>query len=159
MRQHPIPYHLAESGKKLKGKIEADEARVLEAEEREIADVVINCCQKRGNETGYDGFKKIPGTRIHVAADKAGLPISAGTSPANEHDSAKFIDVLEDISELAGDDLGRAVVSAYAGNGYDAKYIRNYLRSHGIDCCIHAKETQRKSHKTGIKNITARQGL
>ena len=91
--------------------------------------------------------------------DKTGLPISIRTSPANEHDSTKFIDVLEDISELADDNLGRAVVSAYADKGYDAKHIRDYLRYHGIDCCIRTKGTQRKLHKTGIKNIMARQGL
>ncbi len=99
---------------------------------------------KGGNEAGYDGFRKIPGTRIHVAADETGLPISAGTSPANEHDSAKFIDVLEDISELAGDDLGRAIASAYADRGYDAKCIRDYLRCHGIDCCIPYKRNSKE---------------
>ncbi len=67
--------------------------------------------------------------------------------------------MLEDISELAGDNLGRAIVSAYAGKGYDAKCIRDYLRCHGINCRIYTKETQGKSHKTGIKSITARQGL
>ncbi len=99
---------------------------------------------KRGDETGYDGFKKILGTKIHVAVDKTGLPISAGTSSANEHDSTKFIDVLEDISELADDNLGRVIASAYADKGYDAKYIRDYLRCHGIDCCIPYKRNSRK---------------
>ena len=27
-------------------------------------------------------------------------------------------------------------VTAYAGKGYDAKYIRNYLRCNGMNCCI-----------------------
>ncbi len=76
--------------------------------------------------------------------DETGLPISIRTSPANEHDSAKFIGVLEDISELAGDNLGRAIVSAYADRGYDAKCIRDCLRCHGIDCCIPYKKSSKK---------------
>ena len=63
-----------------------------------------------------------------------GLPISIRTSPANQHDSTKFIDVLENISDFLNDDLIRAIVSAYADKGYDAAYIRNYLRCYGINC-------------------------
>ena len=100
--------------------------------------------KKGGNVTGYDGFRKIPGTKIHVAVDKTGLPISIRTSPANEHDSTKFIDVLEDISELGGGDLGCAIVSAYADKGYDAKYIRDCLRCHGISCRIPYKRNSKK---------------
>ena len=41
-----------------------------------------------------------------------GLPISIRTSPANQHDSTKFIDVLENISDFLNDDLIHAIVSA-----------------------------------------------
>ncbi len=73
-----------------------------------------------------------------------GLSRSIGTSPANKHGSVKLIDVLEDISELADDDLGRAIVSACVGKGYDAKYIRDYLRCHGTDCRIPYKRNSKK---------------
>ena len=69
-----------------------------------------------------------------------GLPISIRTSPANQHDSTKFIDVLENISDFLNDDLIHAIVSAYADKGYDAAYIRNYLRCYGINCCIPYKK-------------------
>ena len=88
-----------------------------------------------------------------------GLPISIRTSPANQHDSTKFIDVLENISDFLNDDLIHAIVSAYADKGYDAAYIRNYLRCYGINCCIPYKRTQRQFHKTRIKNIMAKQDL
>ena len=42
-----------------------------------------------------------------------GLPISIRTSPANQHDSTKFIDVLENISDFLNDDLIHAIISAY----------------------------------------------
>ena len=73
-----------------------------------------------------------------------GLPISIRTSPANQHDSTKFIDVLENISDFLNDDLIHAIVSAYADKGYDAAYIRNYLRCYGINCCIPYKKNSAK---------------
>ena len=46
------------------------------------------------NVTGYDGFKRISGTKIHVAVEQTGLSISIIMSSANEHNSTKFIDVM-----------------------------------------------------------------
>ena len=48
---------------------------------------------------GFEGFKKIIGTKIHVAVEQNDLPISIVTSPANEHNFTKFIDVMESISD------------------------------------------------------------
>ena len=76
--------------------------------------------------------------------EQNGLPISIRTSPANEHDSTKFIDVLENISDLVHDKLIQATISAYADKGYDAVYIRNYLRCHSIVCCIPYKRNSKK---------------
>ena len=39
--------------------------------------------------------RRLIGTKIHVAVESNGLPISIRTSPANQHDSTKFIDVLD----------------------------------------------------------------
>jgi len=68
--------------------------------------------------------------------EQNGLPISIVISPANIHDSTKFIDVIESISDLLDDESIKEIISVYADKGYDAKYIRNYLRSNGIRCCI-----------------------
>lgn len=53
-------------------------------------------------------------------------------SSANEHDSTRFIDVVENISEYLNDDSIEPIVSVYADKGYDARYIRNYLRNRNI---------------------------
>ncbi len=115
--------------------------------------------KKRGDKTGYDGFRKILGTKIHVAADRTGLPISIRASPANVHDSTKFIDVLENISELVGDDLIREIISAYADRGYDAACIRSYLGSHGIDCCIPYKRNSRNVAQNRSQKHYGKKGL
>ena len=58
-------------------------------------------------------------------------------SPANEHDSTEFIDVMQNISEFLDDDeMAEGTVSVYADKGYDARYIRDYLRCNGMGCCI-----------------------
>ena len=65
------------------------------------------------------------------------------TSPANIHDSTKFIDVMESISDFVDDGTIEQITSVYADKGYDAKYIRNYLRCNGISCCIPYKTNSR----------------
>ena len=63
--------------------------------------------------TGYDGFKKILGTKIHVAVNCNPLPVSIIIGPANNHDSTK-LDVMENISDCLDDDLLKEIISVYA---------------------------------------------
>ena len=99
--------------------------------------------KKGGDKIGYGGFKRISGTKIRVAVEQDGLPISIRTSPANQRDSTKFIDAMENISEFADNSLMQMTISAYADKGHDAKQIRNYLRCCEIDCCIPYKRNSK----------------
>ena len=72
-----------------------------------------------------------------------GLPVSIVCSSANIHDSTKFIDVLENISDFLDDESVKQIVSCFADKGYDAKYIRNYLRNRSIACCIPYKSNSK----------------
>ena len=49
---------------------------------------------------GFNGFKKIMGTKLHVAVKSNRLPVSIVMSPTKEHDLKKFIDVMEYISDF-----------------------------------------------------------
>ena len=73
-------------------------------------------------------------------------------SPANIHDSIKFIDVIENISDFLDDDSIKQIVLVYADKGYDAKYIRNYLRNNGINCCIPYKKNSKFILQNNIQN-------
>ena len=64
-------------------------------------------------------------------------------SSANIHDSTKFIDVMESILEYLDYSMMDEIVTVYADKGYDAKYIRNYLRCNGINCCIPYKSNSK----------------
>ena len=54
-----------------------------------------------------------------MAVDGNGLPISIVMSPANIHDSTKFIDVMENISEYLDVNSIKQITSVYADKGYD----------------------------------------
>lgn len=68
--------------------------------------------------------------------EQNGLPVSIVIGTANEHDSTRFIDTMENISELLDDDSIERIVSVYADKGYDSKIIRNYLKNRNILDCI-----------------------
>ena len=81
--------------------------------------------------------------------DSNGLPVSIVLSSANEHDSSRFIDVMKNLDRCLDDDSIEQIVSAYADKGYDAKYIREYLKSRNIKDCIPYRnfKTRSKTNK------------
>ncbi len=104
---------------------------------------------------GYDGFKKITGTKIHVAVESNGLPISIVCSPANVHDSTKFIDTVESISDFVDDDMMNQTVSVYADKGYDANLIREYLKNRNIISCIPFRKNNKSSENKSYSKCNA----
>ena len=81
-----------------------------------------------------------------------GLPISIVISPANHHDSTKFIDVMESISDFVSDGMIEKITSVYADKGYDASIIRNYLKNRNINDCIPKRNFKTKHNQTETKN-------
>ena len=101
---------------------------------------------------GHDGFKRITGTKIHVAVDCNSLPVSIIIGSANEHDSTRLIDVMENISDYLDDDSIKQITSVYADKGYDSKAIREYLKSRNILDCISHRNFKTKNSKTTNQN-------
>jgi transposase len=101
---------------------------------------------KKGSLTGYNGFKRISGTKIHVAVESNGLPVSIVMGPANQHDSTRLIDVMENISDCLDDDAIKEIVQCYADKGYDAEYIREYLEKRRIQDCIPYRKDSKTEH-------------
>ena len=60
------------------------------------------------------------------------LSVSIVTGPANVHDSTKFIDVMESISDFVGDGSIKQIISCFADKGYDSAAIREYLKNREI---------------------------
>ena len=59
---------------------------------------------------------------------------------------------MESISDFLDDSMMKEIVSVYADKGYDAKYIRNYLRCNGIGCCIPYKSNSKFILKNNTQN-------
>jgi len=79
-----------------------------------------------------------------------GLPLSFVLSPGNEHDSNRFIEVLDGIR--IGKDIGRPrsrPAEVLADAAYDDKEIRLYLRLRGIKSNIPINKRNRKAPKKG----------
>lgn len=73
-------------------------------------------------------------------------------SPANQHDSTRFIDVLEHISDYLDDDSIKQIVQCYADKGYDGTIIRDYLKSKNITPCIPKRNFRMKSNRKTNQN-------
>ena len=79
--------------------------------------------------------------------EQNGLPISFLLSSANEHDSTKFIGVMESISEYLDDDSIQQIVSVYADKGYDSATIRDYLKNKNINPRIPFRKNSNETSK------------
>jgi len=67
---------------------------------------------------------------------------------ANEHDSSRFIDVMKNLDMYLDDDSIEQIVSVYADKGYDAKYIREYLKNRNIMDCIPKRNYKTNTNET-----------
>ncbi len=104
---------------------------------------------------GFDGFKRVTGTKLHVAVDGSGWhrPASINCkSPADIHDSTKFANVMESISDFADDSMMEQTVSVYADMGYDSKPIRSYARSRNVIPCIPFGKNSRTASDDAYKD-------
>lgn len=51
--------------------------------------------KKKGEGTAYNGYKKRKGIKIHACVTSHGFPVAIIVSPGNEHDSKRFVEVME----------------------------------------------------------------
>ena len=86
--------------------------------------------------TGYDGFKRITGTKLRAAVGQNGLPTSIVVGSADCYDSTRFTDVMENIPDFPDDDSIKQITLVYAGRGHDAESIRGYPRDRNTAPCI-----------------------
>ena len=109
-------------------------------------------CQKRGDNTGYDGFRHVAGTKkLHAAVDSAGFPVALAVGPANRHESTRLIDVMEDdvLKNTDSDDGTSRIRQVHADTGYNTETIRGYLRARMMEYCTiprKKKKSDGKSH-------------
>ncbi len=59
---------------------------------------------------------------------------------------------MENISEYLDEQMIEEIVAVYADKGYDARYIRMYLRNHSITCCIPYKRNSKFIVQNNMQN-------
>ena len=101
--------------------------------------------KKRGS-IGYDGYKKVNGSKLSALVDRNGLPLACMVAPANTHDSRLYEPNLEAF-EIPEVQVRLRIISADAA--YDAREIRQYNRKRRIKSNIPANRRSRKHPKRG----------
>ena len=81
--------------------------------------------------------------------DENSLPISIIIHPANQHDSAKLVDVIQNLDDILDSDMILQIKKVYADKGYDAKHIRDYLAKRNVLSMIPKRSYKTKCNSTG----------
>jgi transposase len=87
---------------------------------------------------GFDGNKKVKGSKIHALVTVDSLPLSIQLGRANEHDSRKVIPLLENL------ELRRKPEELYGDMAYDTFIVRWYLGTKRIKARI-PKRSKKKT--------------
>src|SRR5205807_6210651 len=82
-----------------------------------------------GERAGYDGHKRMNGSKVHTATDTMGNPLALEISPADEQDRTH----LEGLSEKTQIATGNSVEKAFVDQGYTGEKAAEAAGKHGIE--------------------------
>jgi transposase len=81
-----------------------------------------------GLRSGYDGYKKKKGSKVHLAVDTLGHLLAAHVSPANENERAYVEALLTDVQEVTGE----SVEVAFVDSGYNGAEVAAVAQAQGV---------------------------
>ncbi|APW59105.1 IS5 family transposase [Paludisphaera borealis] len=81
-----------------------------------------------GNRAGYNGHKKIKGSKVHIAVDTLGHLLALGVTPANDDDRTQVAELCEAVQAATGD----SVEVAFVDQGYTGEAAESAAADHGI---------------------------
>lgn len=82
-----------------------------------------------GPRAGYDGYKRRNGSKVHLAVDTLGLPVTLSVTPANEQERAQVDALCQQVQQATG----HTVKLAWADQGYTGEQPRLEAAEHGIE--------------------------
>jgi transposase len=85
-----------------------------------------------GARAGYDAGKRRKGSKLHLAVDTLGYPLSMHTSAADEQDRAHVAPLLEKVQDVTGGN----VEMAYADQGYSGEDTAKVADTEGIELVV-----------------------
>ena len=81
-----------------------------------------------GARSGYDGYKRRKGSKVHVAVDTLGHLLALTVTPANEQERAQVAVLAAQVQEVTG----HSIEMAYVDQGYTGKEPAQAAAMHGI---------------------------
>jgi transposase len=82
-----------------------------------------------GPRSGYDGYKRKRGSKVHMAVDTLGHLLAVHVTPANEQERAQVFELCEAVQTATG----HTVELAWADQGYTGEQPRRDAQAHGIE--------------------------
>ncbi|ABC30049.1 Transposase and inactivated derivatives [Hahella chejuensis KCTC 2396] len=81
-----------------------------------------------GARAGYDGAKRLKGSKVHLAVDTLGQLLALRITPANEQDRDQVAALAEQVQKVTGE----SVEVAFVDQGYTGESAARQAEQHGI---------------------------
>lgn len=85
-----------------------------------------------GHRTGYDGYKRTKGTKLHAAVDTLGQLLALHVTPANEQERAQVAELTDAVQEVTGN----TVEVAFVDQGYTGDDPAEAAAERGIELVV-----------------------
>src|SRR3954471_21131496 len=89
----------------------------------------VRSTPESGKRAGYDGHKRVKGSKVHAAVDTLGNLLALHVTPADVQDRERVAALAEAVQEATGD----SVDLAYVDQGYTGPDAENAAAEEGID--------------------------
>lgn len=92
----------------------------------------LSSTPESGARAGYNGHKKVKGSKVHMAVDTLGHLLALKVTPANDHDRTQVAALSEELQEATG----QSVDIAYVDQGYTGEGAAKQAQKHGIELIV-----------------------
>lgn len=82
-----------------------------------------------GERSGYDGYKRKNGSKIHAAVDTLGYLLALTVTPADEQERSQVEELSRQVQEITGN----SVELAWVDQGYTGEEAASAAQGHGIE--------------------------
>jgi hypothetical protein len=107
--------------------------------------------KEKGQEIGFDGYKRIKGSKIHVAVTPKSSPIVTDLDPGNEHESRKLIPLLNNIQLRNNSGRPKSGPQCiWADTKYHTLIVLTYLYNRRIRAQIKERSNTEPKHGRAI---------
>ncbi len=93
---------------------------------------VLKSSVESGHRASWDGYKRMKGSKIHIAVDSLGHLIAAVVTPASENERTQVTELTKRVQDITGE----SVEVAWVDQGYTGDDAKEAAAEHGIDLLV-----------------------